>query len=78
LAILPHIHACTHTHTHMHAHTHTHTHPHAHTHMLVLGNIPKIPYTGVFSSNHFKGIDFQIYRLCCISKLYYEGSGLRV
>jgi len=31
---------------------------------LVLGNIPEIPYTTVFSSNCFKGIAFQIYWLC--------------
>jgi len=31
---------------------------------VVLSNIPEIPYTAVFSSNPFKGIDFQIYQLC--------------
>jgi len=43
---------------------------------VVLGGIPKIPYTAVFSSNRFKGIDFQIYWLCWhrLGTLCYEGS----
>jgi len=39
---------------------------------IVLGGIPEILYAMVFSSNCFRSIEFQIYRLCW--HRYIEGS----
>ena len=42
---------------------------------IVLGGMPEIPYTVVFSSNHFKDINFQIY---LVMLAYHEISSSKI